>query len=430
MASSRTHLAAILKALRFHNQSVSDLQSIPERDWPALLHAMDRAHLTLALADLRDSLPQSVRSRIDRNLADNRTRHELLRRTQAQITDALTLSGIDHVVLKGLAQWPGYNDHPSERPQYDIDIYVPGKSMSDAAHVLQGLGYGFAGEVLDPGADHLPVMIRRTGWTWRDDYYDPEMPLSIELHFRFWNHGMMRFCDENFTAFWDRRVTRGIAGLRFNTLDPVDGLSYTAMHLVRHLLNGDMRLRHVYEIAHFLERSSFDGEFWAEWHRTALAPCRIMEGIAFRLARDWFHCEVHPAAMEAIQQLPAPVQRWFSLFASSPAWSPSTATGGSGKNEIWLHLCLLVNAKDKREIVLRRLFPRRRMRVHLNPHVPASNTGLGLRLRRRIFEVTFIARRLFHHVRVLAPTIHGALRWRFGHSAPADRTLSPENARP
>lgn len=429
--ATRAHLAAILKALRFRNQSVSELKAIPERDWPALLHAMDRAHLTLALSGLRDMLPEAVRSRIDRNLADNRKRYARLVDTQSQITDALSLYGIEHVVLKGLAQWPWYTDDPADRPQYDIDIYVPGKSMSDAARVLQELGYGFAGDVLDPGADHLPVMIRRTGWTWRDDYYDPDMPLSVELHFRFWNQAKMRFCDADFTPFWQRRTARQIGGLQFHTLDPADALSYSAMHLVRHLLNGDMRLRHVFEIAHFLERSAFDGAFWTEWYQIALPSCRTMEGIAFRLARDWFHCDVHPAAQEAIHQLPSPVQRWFSLFGSSPAWSPSTATGGSGKNEIWLHFCLLANAKDKREIAVRRLFPRRRMRVHLNPHVPASKVGFGLRVRRRIFEVSFMAKRLFHHVRVLAPTLHGALLWRFAHTAPAaDRILRAENAQP
>jgi hypothetical protein len=428
--AGRTHLASILKALRFQNQSVSELEAIPERDWPALLHAMDRAHLTLALARVRDCLPELVRSRIDRNLADNRTRCERLLETQSQIADAFLRSGIDHVVLKGLAQWPWYTDDPGHRPQYDIDIYVPGNAMSDAAHALQTLGYSFAGDALDPGADHLPVMIRRTGWTWRDDYYDPEMPLSVELHFRFWNHGRMRFCGADFMPFWERRIARRMGNLRLNTLHPVDILSYSAMHLVRHLLNGDMRLRHVYETAHFLERSSTYGAFWEEWRQTALAPCRVMEGIAFRLARDWFHCDVHPAALEAIDRLPPPVQRWFSLFGSPPAWSPSTATGGSGKNEIWLHFCLLANAKDKRDVAMRRLFPRRRMRVHLNPHVPPSKVGFDLRVRRRVFEVSFMARRLFHHVRVLAPTLHGAFRWRFAHNAAADRRLSAENAQP
>ena len=429
--ADRAHLSAILKALRFRDRSSAELESIPESDWPALLHAMDRAHLTLALARRCDnSLPESVRRRIHHNLADNRIRHERLVAAQSQITDALSLYGIDHIVLKGLAQWPWYTDDSTDRPQYDIDIYVPAKSMPDAARALQSLGYGFAGEVLDPGADHLPVLIRRTGWTWRHDYYDPDMPLSLELHFRFWNLPRMRFCDADFSPFWQRRAARQIGGLRFHTLHPVDALSYSAMHLVRHLLNGDLRLRHVYEIAHFVERSSHEDAFWTEWRATALPSSRVMEGIALRLARDWFHCSLHPVAAAAIEQLPASVNRWFSIFGSSPAWSPSTATGGGGKNEIWLHFCLLSNARDKREIAMRRLFPRRRMRVHLHPHVPPSTVGIGLRVRRKLFELSFIAKRLLHHVRVLAPTLHGAWLWHFAHTASADRKPCAENAQP
>ncbi len=427
--ANRTNLDAVLKALRFRDRSLLELEGIPERDWPAVLQAMDRAHLTLALgARCSGSLPDSVRTRIERNLADNRIRCERVVTAQTQITEALGLYGIDHVVLKGLAQWPWYTDDPVDRPQYDIDIYVPAKFMPDAAKAVQALGYTPAGDVLDPGADHLPVMIRRTGWTWRGDYHDAEMPLSLELHFRFWNAAMMRFCTEDLSQFWQRHAVREINGIRFNTLHPVDGLSYSAMHLVRHLLSGDLRLRHVYEIAHFLERSAREDCFWAEWRETALAACRAMEGIAFRLARDWFRPNLHPAAEDAIDRLPASVNRWFSLFGSSPAWAPSGADGGPGKNEIWLHFCLLSSAKEKRDVAMRRLFPKRRMRVHLDPHLAASKVGAALRVRRKFFEVSFIGKRVLHHALALAPTLHGAFLWRFARTTDCKRTV--ENFQP
>ena len=31
------------------------------------------------------------------------------------------------------------------------------------------------------------ILIRKTGWKWREDYFDPEMPTAVELHFAFWN---------------------------------------------------------------------------------------------------------------------------------------------------------------------------------------------------------------------------------------------------
>jgi hypothetical protein len=195
-------------------------------------------------------------------------------------------------------------------------------------------------------------------------------------------------------------------------LDPVDGLSYSALHLLRHLLGGDLRLRHVYEIAHFLERSADDDAFWSRWRESALPLCRIAEGIAFHLAADWFHCNRHPCAQEAIEQLPAPVQRWFKLFSSSPELAfgqPDLAFGKSDKSELWLHFCLLNRAKDRCAIASRRLFPMRRARVVVDAHVPEMTAAL--RMKRIAGEASFLAARALHHLRTLAPAIRGAYRW-------------------
>ena len=119
------HFLAVLQALRFHNRSVQGLETIPESAWPALLKATDSSHLTLALGvRCRESLPESVRSRIDRNLAGNAARHDRLVALHGQIGSALSQRGIGYVVMKGLSQWPFYSDDPRQRPQYDIDIYA------------------------------------------------------------------------------------------------------------------------------------------------------------------------------------------------------------------------------------------------------------------------------------------------------------------
>jgi hypothetical protein len=426
----RTHFLAVLEALRFHNRSEQGLATIPENAWPALLKATDSSHLTLALGvSCRNSLPESIRSRIDRNLAGNAARYDRLVVLHSQITGAFSPRGIEHVVLKGLSQWPYYSDDPRQRPQYDIDIYVPDESISAAVTAVRDLGYEPVSDTPDPGADHLPVMIRKTGWTWRGDYYDPEMPPSLELHFRFWNRHTMRFDAGDVTQFRRRRTVRQVGGLEFSALDPADGLSYSALHLVRHLLGGDLRLRHVYEIAHFLERSADDDSFWSRWRETGLPSCRVMEGIAFRLAAEWFHCNLHARAREAVERLPAAVKRWFSLFALSPA----LGIGNPDKNELWLHFCFLNNGSDRRAIAVRRLFPIRRARVVVDAHVPPAKAGAVLRIGRAAGEVSFLAGRVLHHLRALAPTIRGAYLWRFAPSSGSDRkrpsgTAQPENA--
>jgi hypothetical protein len=402
------HLDAVLKALRFNGATTHELEAVPAADWPALLDAMDHSHLTLALgARCRGSLPELARARIDRNLADNALRHDRLVAAQCQITDALGLHGIKFVVLKGLSQWPYYSDDPRQRPQYDIDLYVPDESISSAAKMMRQLGYQAVSDSPDPGADHLPVMIRKTGWTWRGDFHDPEMPPSLELHHRFWNPRMMRFDVGDVEQFWRRRAMRKVGGLQFPGLDPVDGLSYSALHLVRHLLGGDLQPRHVYEIAHFLDRSAGDDSFWSHWRRTGLQSCRTVEGIAFRLAVEYFQCSIHAAAREAVDQLPKPIQRWFSVFASPPV----QAIDQPDKNELWLHFSLLNSWKDRFAVAGRRLFPTRRARVVRDAHLPREKEDATLEMQRTAYETSFMAGRALHHFRAFAPTIRGAYLW-------------------
>ncbi len=397
------HIRAVLEALGFEHRSTRDLEAIPADAWPALLAALDRSHLTLALGTrCRNSLPDFVRERIDRNLADNAVRHARLVETQREIAESLRRSCIPFVVLKGLAQSLGSTDDPRTRPQYDIDIYVPCESMPAALRNLQGLGYEATSPTSDPGADHLPVMIRRTGWKWRGDYYDPDMPLSLELHFRFWNPDGMRFGVGDVSQFWRRRTVRQSCGLELPALDPADALSYSALHLVRHSLGGDLHLRHVYEVAHFLERSAGDDSFWSHWRETGLEGCRVIEGIAFRFASEWFGCHLHAAAQDAIDQLPASIKRWFSIFALSPA----LALENPNKNELWLHFCLAERARDRCAIAMRRLIPARGARVLLDPHASGAPAYKKL-----AFETQFLANRILHHLRTLPPTLRGAYLW-------------------
>jgi hypothetical protein len=400
-----TSLAAVFRALRFHGGSADDLAEIHAKDWPEVLNRTDRAQLTLPLGVRRgSSLPETARARIDQSLGNNKKRYAAMRAAQCEIADHLRARGVEFLVLKGLSQSPWYNDDPRHRPQYDIDLYCPDGAIAMAAEAIRTLGYEPAGT---GGArtDHLTVMIRKTGWTWRGDYYDPEMPPSVELHFRFWDPQTEGFDIAGLDGFWRRRVVREVDGLVLPTLKPVDGLSYSTMHLVRHLLRGDLRPGHVYELAHFLERSAGENEFWREWRDRERSPFRIAERIAFRLAAEWFCCQLNPAAHEAIDDLPGAVKRWFDLFAFS------TASDRPNKNELWLHLCLVESARVRRRIALRRFLPARRAHVVADAHIPDARAGIRLRMRRLVFAVSFLTQRALFHAGTLLPTIRSGWIW-------------------
>jgi hypothetical protein len=174
----------------------------------------------------------------------------------------------------------------------------------------------------------------------------------------------------------------------------VDALRYACWHAARHLLRGSLRILHVYELAFFLDRSSSDDAFWTQWRDGGLG-----EGIAFRLASEWFGPRMHLAAQDCASNLPADVERWFRLFA----FSPVHAFTRPNKDEVFLQLCLA------RKSASDRLLPRRLPGFWLDAHDREEN--LVLRLRRSFGRARFIASRAVHHARTLAPLIGSGVRW-------------------
>lgn len=412
MTASEAELRAVLSALRFHGADSAPLRAIPESRWPAILTLTDRAQLTLALGVRALALlPPSVRERISADLANNAIRQERLVAAHRQIADALNRAGIPFLVLKGITSWPWYCERPEQRPQSDIDILCAPEVCEHGSTVLQDLGWAPIDSTHTAGADHLPIMIRQTGWTWKGDYFDPEMPHALEIHFRLWDPANECVAVEGLDSFIDRAGSRELCGLRLPALHPVDGLTYACLHLVRHLFRGALIPRHVYEIAHFLERSATDRQFWEAW-KASEAPAtrrRQLAAVAFQLAVEWFGCRPHPAATDAIAELPRPVALWFQLFA----WSPAAGLIRPNKDEMWLHLSLVDSRATGLRIALGRILPVRSAGVVLDAHVPSASVGFRLRCRRLAYSVSFSTGRLIHHARAMLPLLRSGIRfWR------------------
>src|ERR1700733_6003625 len=203
-------VTAAMAALRFGRAETST--ETPDLDF------CDRTQLTLVLgAAAGDALPQWARERIARNLADNTERLASIRALQTEVGEWLAAAGIEFVFLKGTTQWPHFVADPRLRAQYDLDLLCPAEEVRRGWELLLEKGY----EPL-PGpplpTDHLPPLIRKTGWLWRGDYFDPDSPLSIELHFRLWDEDTERLRAPGVDEFWARRSG--------HLLDTADALGY------------------------------------------------------------------------------------------------------------------------------------------------------------------------------------------------------------
>jgi hypothetical protein len=312
------------------------------------------------------------------------------------------------VVLKGFSNWGQFSADPQSRLQYDLDLYCPEKAAW-ARDALIDLGYEsiLGGEEFP--TDHLPALVRKTGWQWRGDFFDPDIPISVELHFRLWDEKTEGFSAPGVEEFWSRRVKRSLDGLTYLALDPADALAYTALHLLRHLLRGDVRAANIYELAYFLDRHAGDHDFWIRWGNLHGPDLRRLEAVCFRLAAAWFECRLSPIAQTEVDALPAPVERWFEQCAAGPA----AAFFRPNKDELWLHFCLLDSASKKFSVLRRRLVPTRLPGPLDSVFLPEARMTWRLRLRKRWQYAGYVAGRGWFHARALLPTLSRMLRIRF-----------------
>jgi hypothetical protein len=241
-------------------------------------------------------------------------------------------------------------------------------------------------------------MMRKTAWEWRGNYFDPEVPVGVDLHFRFWNDTTSRICLKGVDQFYVRRQERRVSGFTFQALSAVDSLGYAALHVFHHLQMGGLTPYHVYELASFLDRNVDHDALWNDWQNLHDRSLRRVEAISFRLARDWFACQVPAVAEQEIDNLPNAVHVWFQRYGDSPL----RALVHPNKHSLWLHLSLLESTRDKARVFCHSLLPLR---------VPPVSAMQRWSLRTYPKFLSYAISRLAYHVRNVPGTLWEGLKW-------------------
>jgi hypothetical protein len=355
-------------------------------------------HLTISLGQIcGDDLPAWVRSRIDQNICDNRERFERVKAIYLEMASALREASAEHLVLKGFAQSPDFVKDPGLRMQGDLDLFCPPESILRARDALSRLRYETIHGLEHQPTDHLPSMMRKTAWEWRGNYFDPELQIGVDLHFRFWNEATSRLSINGLDQFWIRRIERRDP-FSFPTLSAVDTLGYAALHVFHHVQFGGLRPYHVYELASFLQAHADDDWFWKEWKDQHDCSLRRVEAVSFKLATVWFACRISEDVEKEINNLPTAVQRWFHKYADSPLDSLVRPN----KDALWLHLGLLESARDKRFVFYSSLLPTR-----VPPIEAVRRWSLGTYAK----FLTYAISRLAYHLRKGPETVWKGFRW-------------------
>ena len=400
--------ASALSALHLREPHCEALGRLTDAQWRAALEYCDQSRLTLALREAaRDAMPDWVRQRTDQDASKNRDRLAGIEKTYRDLAARLDDAGVEFIALKGITHGALFGLDPGLRAQYDIDLFAPGERIYAARDTLLALGYKSVESMDGFPTDHLPALIRKTGWQWRGDFFDIEIPLGIDLHFQFWNERVERLAAPGVEEFWGRRTRRPIASVELGVLTRADALGYASLHLLRHLLRGSVSPYHVYEIALLLELTGDDKDFWnqwGEWHGPAL---RSLEAVVFRLAAEWFGCRLADAAREEIAQLSPSTQAWFEEFAASPARIPFHAN----KDELWLHCSLAGSRRDAWSVARRRILPGNLPPWGAALYVPKDQMTWRKRARNTLRYAAYAAGRARHHLAALPRLGISGARW-------------------
>ena len=396
------HILAALEVLQCQNASLDRLAVLTDPERSRFLEWCDVRQITLLLSHLRGSkLPAWVSDQILQKAARYELRFEHLKRDLFEIVGALNAAGLEFVMLKGLSHAPALSPDARLRAQGDIDLWLTGSSVYAARDVLTSLGYV---PLVNSKSRHLAPMGRPRDWKWRGDLYDPDMPISVELHYELWSEQAEYIAIPELERFWERKRPRDFDGHRINVLCDEDLLGFATLHLLLHLLHGELPLQRAWEIGRFLDKHANDDAFWKSWRSSHSAAVRKMEICIFYLVAKWFECRSLKEHEANLRELPPraklSVER-SSLALLTREWEPN-------KLELWLHLALIENRKQKARIAVRRLIP-----IALPSFVnrTAVRTSFAAKLRKAFRQRQLITARLRRHLVTFFPTLFDGLRW-------------------
>jgi hypothetical protein len=334
------------------------------------------------------------------NRVDHSLRTRQLLAHFLEINLRLQLAELRYKSLKGLLLFPLYSSRLESRVQYDFDFLFHSEDLPLAQSFFGEMGYEPAHFNPRIVTDHIPPLIKRDGWRWQGNYFDPEIPPGIELHYQLWEPAFERFPIKALDDVWQEVHWEEFHSVRIPAMTPASTLLYCVLHCLRHLLRSDLRLSHLYEIGHFLEKTREDELLWNVFReKIAQCPkCRQAAAILFALAKEVFNPLINEDVKELIStSLTAAGGLWIQSFGRKEALHCYRES----KSILFLHLDLVENASAKRAILRQKLLPRH---LPLSPYgveVPRQHLSLPSRLLNWIKYLRFLTTRGWFHFRSL-----------------------------
>lgn len=384
------------------NSSAAPLRSFSESQWSRGLAMLDTAGLTLHLLDqlrVRDhfrALSAGVQQRLAKNKKDHNARVAAISSEFLEFNKLLQSHRIQYLALKGPMHCPDFVGRIEHRVQYDHDFLIGPQDLQRAFQLFLDLGYTPLESSDNLAVDHLPTLVRKTGWVWKGNLYDPEIPRAVELHFRLWDSDFELIPVHFPEDVWSRSVHRKLEGIRVPALCQTDALFHAVLHVFRHLLRNDLRLSHLYEVAYFLDTQLETPDFWESFAQSlgsGRTGPRIVATV-FKLSEHCFACRMPQVVQQLIKQHLSPAGKlWVERFGRREA----VDCFRKSKSAILLHLDLIETRSAKWKLLRRRWIPRHLPLPWFGVQTAPDQQSIGFRReRQKRYATQVVKRTLFH----------------------------------
>lgn len=398
-----------------------ELHSAGPRELRAFLQWLDHSGLALYFGARLKQTPQwneapaEFRRALDHRTEANTQRTEALLADFRAVSDSLRQHRIPHAFLKGFTLAPAFCPDPNLRHQSDLDVLIAPEFLDEASRALIACGYRLQ-PIAEPG-EFLFATPATCVPTLHDDIYSLPPRREVELHTSIWAAAG----DVHLAVPGDllsRLRPRELHGISFPALSLEDAFLAQVLHAFGHLLGSWLRVSWLWEIHYFVEMHAADAGFWQSFgERAGDDPqMRKIIGLVLSLTHRLFRTRI-PVAPQAVylDPLPERISTWVEHCGAR--WALSGIAGS--KLSLFVHREFFDRDATWRAYFLRRMLPRH---VKTSPGLAAASDA-ETRLRGRITQIEFTARRLFFHAGAALSFTWEALRWR--HALHASRRARP-----
>jgi len=410
----------VLRYLSFQPRPAEGEPSLWEADsneWKQALTFVDTAGLTLVLrANLKhrgdfEKLPWPAQQELEQRFQDNLARTSEIGQELIQFNQLLQDRNIRFLNLKGQILYPDFAERREDRLQYDHDFLICTEDLERARTLFLDLGYTELPASPRLAVGHLPTLIKKTGWDWRGNLFDPAIPRAVELHFELWDADFDRIPIQALDGVWLNSTVSSFQSLPLPVPSREHILLHCALHAFRHLLRNDLRLSHLYEIGYFLQVQRESEDFWLRFlKQIALCPnsCRAVATI-FELSR-WIFCAQPNALVGSFisRHLPSAAALWIQRYG----WRESKFCYRRSKSAVFLHLGFVQGIRAKAVVTARKLVPRHRPPSSFGVQVPDQRRDRKFTRHQLLHDWRQLARRTLFHIVTLTTFLFEFPLWK------------------